>query len=496
MFTSSLSSASASKGTTSTSSFLLEPYGSSLVGKADLAKLAQAEGWHLAWPSEGHHSSTPDALPAGVEAIVVVHEQGHEAASAKVARSLARGGAGPPVFVLLFDTSGAAQPDFDIVMALQHDFAGAGAEDVLCNARTTQELRLAVALALRRRALKLDLLTRMRTQCAMEVDRSASDKVKDLEDLHATGLFWQFIDHLFKGFPVMDLRLPKEVEAGTTIGSCALDTVLGQGSFGKVYGGADAASGTREAIKAISKGSIKSCKQATALYREIDIHGRLEHHHIIRFFGVMHGPRHIFLRMEEASGLNLYKKMQSVSGSLPLADTKRFQAQLSDAVAYCHAQGVAHRDLKPENVALDAARLDIKLVDFGCSVRAASWRTDVVGSLPFMAPEVLIASVASPYEAAVVDVWACAVILVEMLLGAHHLSRRLGWERTTRAGPKRHGELVQYFSDGSAVPRLLRRRFGDVDTRDLETLLRGMFEVVPSERWSSRRVAGNRWCSC
>lgn len=58
--------------------------------------------------------------------------------------------------------------------------------------------------------------------------------MKDLEDLHATGLFWQFIDHLFKGFPVMDLRLPKEVEAGTTIGACALDTVLGQGSFGKV----------------------------------------------------------------------------------------------------------------------------------------------------------------------------------------------------------------------------------------------------------------------
>lgn len=55
---------------------------------------------------------------------------------------------------------------------------------------------------------------------------------------------------------------------------------------------------------------------------------------------------------------------------MPLEDAKRFQSQLADAVAYCHTQGVAHRDLKPENIALDALGIDIKLLDFGCSVQA------------------------------------------------------------------------------------------------------------------------------
>lgn len=43
-----------------------------------------------------------------------------------------------------------------------------------------------------------------------------------------------------------------------------------------------------------------------------------------------------------------------------MKDAKRFQGQLSDAVAYCHAQGVAHRDLKPENIDLDDSGLGIK----------------------------------------------------------------------------------------------------------------------------------------
>lgn len=147
-------------------------------------------------------------------------------------------------------------------------------------------------------------------------------------------------------------------------------------------------SGSREAVKVIAKSSIKRRRQATALYREMDLHSRLEHPHIAKFLGMLHGPLHIFIRMEEASSATLLTMMQSVSGSLPLVDVERFHGQLSATIAYCHSNGVAHRDLKPENIALDASGLDIKVVDFGCSVRASSWRTDIVGSLPFMAPEV------------------------------------------------------------------------------------------------------------
>lgn len=493
LLSSTLSSPTSSTGR---STSLFEGFGA-LLRRADVAALAQAEGWFLLWSQEDLGGLTPESPPAGLEAVLVVLERGHEAASTKAVRALAQAGEfGPPVFVLLLDIGGAAPQDFDAAMALQHELLEAGAEDVLCNTRTVQELRLAVSMALRRRISKLDAMSRLRTRLAKDAEQHAAEKLKEFEASQAAGIFWQSVDRLFKGFPAMDLRLPKDLEAGTRVGPLTLDALLGEGRYAKVYGSANELSGSREAIKAITKSAIVQCKHATAMYREIEMHSRLEHPHVARFLGVMHGPRHVFLRMEEASGSSLYTRMQSVTGSLPLEDTRRFQAQLSNAVAYCHAQGVAHRDLKPENVALDASGLEAKLVDFGCSVRASSLRTDVVGSLPFMAPEVMIASVENPYSAAGVDIWAGGVILVEMLLGVHHLCRRLGWERTSRASSKRHGELVQYFSDGSAVPRLLRRRFGNADSSDLEELLQGMLQVGPSERWSAKRVAESRWlCS-
>lgn len=200
---------------------------------------------------------------------------------------------------------------------------------------------------------------------------------------------------------------------------------------------------------------------------------------------------HVFIRMEEASQTTLFKMIRS--GSMAVARAKRFQAQLSDAVAHCHAQGVAHRDLKPENIALDATGTSIKVLDFGCSIQVGSWRSDVVGSFPFMSPEILIASAEAPYIAAPVDVWACAVILMEVLFGLHHFTRSLGWERVTKPGPKRHAELLEYFGDAAAVQKLLEPWCGEEERSDLEDMLRGMFRVIPSRRWSARRMSASSW---
>ena len=66
---------------------------------------------------------------------------------------------------------------------------------------------------------------------------------------------------------------------------------------------------------------------------------------------------------------------------------------MSDAMKEVHEAGVMHRDLKPENILLDRNK-SVKLSDFGLSTLIALdtdtlSRTQMSGTLQFMAPEIL-----------------------------------------------------------------------------------------------------------
>mmetsp|Transcript_106607 Transcript_106607/g.308468 ORF Transcript_106607/g.308468 Transcript_106607/m.308468 type:complete len:320 (+) Transcript_106607:3-962(+) len=311
--------------------------------------------------------------------------------------------------------------------------------------------------------------------------------------MQSTGLFWQCADDLFEGFPAMNLNLPRELRLGRRVGPCLLESELGHGSFGKVYGALQVRPDKREeALKVIAKASVTKTRHASALHREIRLHGQLQHQHVVRLHGAMHGPLHIFLRMERASGPTLFRAMRSACGCLPIDRAQRYQRQLADAIAYCHSQSVAHRDLKPENIALDSDGSDIKVLDFGCCVPTGLRRADVVGTFPFMAPETFVASKSMRYEPSAVDVWACAVILLEMLCGVNQLSRMLGWSDSTSATPARYGELASYFEDRSAVRQVLAEKLGGVDN-DLEELLRGSLAVSCEHRWTAALMAESPW---
>lgn len=69
-------------------------------------------------------------------------------------------------------------------------------------------------------------------------------------------------------------------------------------------------------------------------------------------------------------------------------------APLVSALATLHLLGVQHRNIKPENVFL--ARFHLMLGDFDHAVRASSGPVSRVGTLPFMAPEVLLHDVSDP----------------------------------------------------------------------------------------------------
>ena len=89
-------------------------------------------------------------------------------------------------------------------------------------------------------------------------------------------------------------------------------------------------------------------------------------------------------------------------------------AALSRGVSYLHDQGVVHRDLKPANIFVEHGHL--KIGDYGLSRRmSSSERGEVtrgVGTPHYMAPEIKNGNYGRS-----IDVYACGVILFEMLTG-------------------------------------------------------------------------------
>ena len=77
----------------------------------------------------------------------------------------------------------------------------------------------------------------------------------------------------------------------------------------------------------------------------------------------------------------------------PYSKTQKFQVvvQVTHALKFLHRNGIAHLDVKPENILIHSKRPNIyvKLHDFGISRHRDSGEKSKVGTLPYMAPEML-----------------------------------------------------------------------------------------------------------
>ena len=91
-------------------------------------------------------------------------------------------------------------------------------------------------------------------------------------------------------------------------------------------------------------------------------------------------------------------------------------ADIAEALAAAHEQGVVHRDVKPENVLIDAVGRG-RLTDFGIARLVDGPKrtraTRIVGTPDYLAPEVVEGCPPGP----AVDVYALATVLFELLTG-------------------------------------------------------------------------------
>lgn len=162
--------------------------------------------------------------------------------------------------------------------------------------------------------------------------------------------------------------------------------------------------------------------RAHLVAREVEGLMAFDDEHVVKLHAVtereIDGESHTALLCEYIAGGDVNSNL--ALGRPSQKKTIGFAAELLTAVALLHASERMHRDLKPENIILrDGNWLRPVLIDFGLSKSV----TDVtrtlypqrVGSLRYMAPQQLAGQ--KPRNAS--DLWACGVILFEVIAGRH-----------------------------------------------------------------------------
>lgn len=170
-----------------------------------------------------------------------------------------------------------------------------------------------------------------------------------------------------------------------------------------------------------------------------------------------------------------------MSGLMTKEEIYCFTKQIINGVYHLHQAGVAHRDLKLDNCVVDANGV-LKLIDFGSAFQFKKHIDNtkphseqillddehrlvlakgIVGSDPYLSPEVFEGNLSGGYDARLADVWSIAIIFCCMLL------KRFPWKVPRTADPSYRAfaglnNLDEPVSDQEKVTNAM----GDLNTRD------------------------------
>ncbi|MFF1546206.1 protein kinase [Streptomyces sp. NPDC058291] len=208
-----------------------------------------------------------------------------------------------------------------------------------------------------------------------------------------------------------------------------LEEPLGRGATGTVWrarqretAGAEAAvagqPGETVAIKVLKEELANDPDVVMRFLRERSVLLRLTHPNIVRVRDLVVEGDLLALVMDLVEGPDLHRYLRENGPFTPVA-AALLTAQVADALAASHADGVVHRDLKPANVLLrqDGGQMHPLLTDFGIARLADSpglTRTsEFVGTPAYVAPE----SAEGRPQTSAVDVYGAGILLYELVTG-------------------------------------------------------------------------------
>jgi serine/threonine-protein kinase len=193
-----------------------------------------------------------------------------------------------------------------------------------------------------------------------------------------------------------------------------VDARIAVGGMATVYRAVDTRLDRVLALKVMHPGLAADATFVDRFIREAKSVARLAHPNVVQVFDQGTDGSYVYLAMEYVAGCTLRDVLRERGALQPRAALDILEPVLA-ALGAAHRAGFVHRDMKPENVLIgDDGR--VKVADFGL-VRSVDTVTSttgaVLGTVSYLAPEQIEHGTTDPR----VDVYACGILLFEMLTG-------------------------------------------------------------------------------
>ncbi|MGX1884266.1 Stk1 family PASTA domain-containing Ser/Thr kinase [Streptomyces sp. NPDC055287] len=213
----------------------------------------------------------------------------------------------------------------------------------------------------------------------------------------------------------MDTTLQDPLVGHVLDGRYRIDARVAVGGMATVYRAVDTRLDRVLALKVMHPTLAADASFVDRFIREAKSVARLAHPNVVGVFDQGTDGAYVYLAMEYVAGCTLRDVLRERGALQPRAALDILEPVLA-ALGAAHRAGFVHRDMKPENVLIgDDGR--VKVADFGL-VRAVDTVTSttgsVLGTVSYLAPEQIEHGTADTR----VDVYACGVVLYEMLTGA------------------------------------------------------------------------------
>jgi serine/threonine protein kinase/tetratricopeptide (TPR) repeat protein len=263
---------------------------------------------------------------------------------------------------------------------------------------------------------------------------------------------------------------------GQTLGHYLIVEEIGAGGMGVVYRAHDEQLDRDVALKVLPADLLADEAARKRFRNEALALAKLNHPNIETVHEFASERNLDFLVMELIHGVPLSKKLSE--GPLDEALTRKLGAQLAEAMAAAHSQGVIHRDLKPDNIYITTEGR-LKILDFGLAklfrpeteidqTQSIDDTHSISGTLPYMSPEQLRAEAVD----ARTDIYGAGAVLYEMATS----KRPFPESQPTR--------LIDAILHGS--PQRLSA-YKSRSSASLETIIFKALEKEPSRRFQSAR---------